>query len=45
MAAARALLRHTDLPARRIAEESMKIAAELCVYTNDRLTFEEFDPS
>ena len=44
MAAARALLRHTDLPARRIAAESMQIAAELCVYTNDRLTFEELEP-
>jgi ATP-dependent HslUV protease, peptidase subunit HslV len=41
LAAARALLRHTGLSARRIAEEAMRIAAELCVYTNDRFTFEE----
>jgi ATP-dependent HslUV protease subunit HslV len=40
-AAARALLRHTELPARRIVEESMAIAAEICVFTNDRLTVEE----
>jgi len=45
MASARALLRHTDFPARRIAEEAMTIAAELCVYTNDRLTFEELEPA
>lgn len=37
-AAARALLRHTDLNARQIAEEALKIAAEICVYTNDRIT-------
>lgn len=37
-AAARALLRHTDLSARQIAEEALKIAAEICVYTNDRIT-------
>jgi ATP-dependent HslUV protease subunit HslV len=41
MAAARALLQHTELPARQIAEQSMAIAAELCVYTNDTLTVEE----
>jgi ATP-dependent HslUV protease subunit HslV len=45
MAAARALLRHTDLPARRVAEEAMVSPAELCVYTNDRLTFEELEPA
>lgn len=43
-AAARALLRHTELPARRIVEESMAIAAEICVFTNDRLTVEELTP-
>jgi ATP-dependent HslUV protease subunit HslV len=41
LAAARALLLHTDLDARRVAEESMRIAADLCVYTNDRLVIEE----
>ena len=41
LAAARALVRHAELDARRIAEEAMRIAAELCVYTNDRLALEE----
>jgi len=39
-AAARALLRHSALPADDIVRESLKIAAEICVYTNDRLTVE-----
>lgn len=43
LAAARALLRHTSLPARDIAREAMLIAAELCVYTNDNLTLEELE--
>jgi len=43
LAAARALLRHTDFEARRIAEEAMRIAAELCVYTNERITYEELE--
>lgn len=41
LAAARALLEHSQLDARAIAEESMKIAAALCVFTNDRLVIEE----
>jgi ATP-dependent HslUV protease subunit HslV len=41
LAAARALTTHTDMGARRIAEEAMLIAADLCIYTNDHLTFEE----
>jgi ATP-dependent HslUV protease subunit HslV len=41
LAAARALARHTTLGAREIALEAMKVAAELCIYTNDRLTVEE----
>jgi ATP-dependent HslUV protease subunit HslV len=40
-AAARALMRNTELPARKIAEESMKIAAEICIFSNDRVTIEE----
>ena len=36
-AAAKALLRHTDMPARRIVEEAMRVAAEICIYTNDRI--------
>jgi ATP-dependent HslUV protease subunit HslV len=41
LAAARALIRHSPLDARAIAEESMRIAAGLCIYTNDSLTIEE----
>ena len=40
-AAARALLRHTDLPAKEIVTEAMKIAAEICIYTNSNLIIEE----
>ena len=40
-AAARALVKFSDLNARRIAEEAMRIAASLCVYTNDQITIEE----
>jgi ATP-dependent HslUV protease subunit HslV len=39
--AARALARHTDFDARRIVEIAMGLAAEICIYTNDRLTIEE----
>jgi ATP-dependent HslUV protease, peptidase subunit HslV len=41
MAAAKALARHTSLDARAIAEEAMKTASEICVYTNANLTIEE----
>ena len=41
LAAAKALLDNTDLPARKIAEESMKIAGETCIYTNNVFTVEE----
>ena len=40
-AAAQALAQHTQLTARQIAEESMKIAGKMCIYTNDSLTVEE----
>src|SRR5271166_2764637 len=36
-----ALARHTELSARRIAEEAMKIAGKMCIYTNDSVTIEE----
>jgi ATP-dependent HslUV protease subunit HslV len=42
-AAATALMRCTKLPARRIVEESMKIAGEICIYTNQNVTFEELE--
>ena len=40
-AAAQALALHTQLTARQIAEESMKIAGKMCIYTNDSVTVEE----
>ena len=40
-AAAQALADHTQLPARQIAEEAMKIAGRMCIYTNDKITIEE----
>ena len=41
LAAARALLRHGSLPLRQVVEESMKIAAEICIYTNSEICIEE----
>ncbi len=41
LAAARALLAHSSLGARAIAEESLRIAADICIYTNSNLTIEE----
>jgi ATP-dependent HslUV protease subunit HslV len=40
-AAARALYENSELSAREIAEKAMKIAGDICIYTNDRVTFEE----
>src|SRR6202034_69920 len=40
-AAAQALADHTKLPAREIAEEAMKIASRMCIYTNEKITIEE----
>jgi ATP-dependent HslUV protease subunit HslV len=39
-AAARALLEHTQLPAREIVERALGIAGEICIYTNDQRTIE-----
>jgi len=41
LAAARALLAHTAMPARAVVEESMKLAGEICIYTNQQLSLEE----
>ncbi len=41
LAAARALVDHTKLDTRAIVEEAMKIAAEICIYTNNVITIEE----
>ncbi len=40
-AAAQALAEHTQLNGRQIAEEAMKIAGKMCIYTNDSVTIEE----
>ena len=40
-AAAQALADHTQLSARQIAEQAMKIAGKMCIYTNENVTFEE----
>ncbi len=41
LAAARALLRHTTLSAREIAEEALRIASQICIYTNEHFLIEE----
>lgn len=41
LAAARALMRHTTMSAPEVVREAMKIAGEICIFTNDRLTLEE----
>jgi len=41
LAAARVLIKHSQLDARSIAEEAMRTAATICVYTNDQLSMEE----
>jgi ATP-dependent HslUV protease subunit HslV len=44
-AAAKALMENTELSAREIAEKAMKIAGEICIYTNDQVTIEELSAS
>ena len=41
LAAARALMANTEMSAREIAEKSMKIAGEICIYTNNNVMYEE----
>jgi ATP-dependent HslUV protease subunit HslV len=41
LAAARALAKHSDLSARKIAEEALDIAGKICIYTNSNITIEE----
>jgi ATP-dependent HslUV protease subunit HslV len=41
LASARALMENTDLSAREIAVKSLKIAGQICIYTNDQMTIEE----
>lgn len=42
-AAARALMENTKLPAQKIVEKGLNIAADMCVYTNHNLTIESLD--
>lgn len=41
LAAARALVNHSELPAEEIARRALEIAADICVYTNNHITVEE----
>ncbi len=41
LAAARALLKHTEMSAREIATEALHIAGEICIYTNQNIIIEE----
>jgi ATP-dependent HslUV protease subunit HslV len=41
LAAARALLNHTDIDARSVVKEALGIAGQICIYTNDRIIIEE----
>jgi len=41
LAAARALLKHTQLPAKEIAKEALSVAGEICIYSNQSIIVEE----
>ena len=41
LAAATALLQNTKMSARHVVEQAMQIAAQICIYTNDNITYEE----
>ena len=41
LAAARALVRNTDMSAEEIASEALKIASEICIYTNDKIVIKK----
>jgi ATP-dependent HslUV protease subunit HslV len=41
LAAARALLKNTDLAANELALEAMKVSSDICIYTNDKISVEE----
>jgi ATP-dependent HslUV protease subunit HslV len=43
LAAARALIRYSDLSAAEIAQEALRIAADICIYTNKNITLEELE--
>jgi len=41
LAAARALIKHTAMSAKQIVEEAMRLAGQICIFTNDQVTIEE----
>lgn len=41
IAAAKTMIKHTDLPVKTIVEEALKISAEICIYTNENIHVEE----
>ena len=43
LAAARVLMKHTNMSAKEIVEESLKIAGEICIYTNSNIVIEELE--
>jgi len=43
LAAAKALIKYSDLDAKAIVQEAMRIASQICIYTNDQLVVEELD--
>ena len=43
VAAARAMMEHTDLPPKQIVERALHIAADICVYTNHEIVVESLD--
>lgn len=43
LSAARAMMKHSNLDAREIAEEALKIAGEICIYTNNSISIESLD--
>jgi ATP-dependent HslUV protease subunit HslV len=43
IAAGTALLEHTKMSSRQVAEEAMRIAGKICIYTNDSVSFEELE--
>ena len=45
LAAARALIQHSSLSASEIVKESLRIASEICIYTNDQIIVEELNPA
>lgn len=45
LAAAKVLVRHSTLTAPEIVREALKIASEICIYTNDQIVVEELDPA